>query len=95
MEQRVPLREINQRASAGIGTVASALVLAAEGPTVEAVVAYDEYLLRSPGEAGLPVVRPGVVGRPEESSTVYAACSSARQPDHAFRLGKGGRTRRP
>ena len=46
--------------------VASALLLAAEGPALEAVVAYDERLLRSAAQAGLPVVSPGVVGRPGE-----------------------------
>ena len=43
--------------------VASALVLQAEGPALEALVAYDERLLRSAAHAGLRVLSPGIVGQ--------------------------------
>ena len=55
MEQRVPLLELNQYITAVIDTVASALVLASEGPAAEALFAYDECLtaqLRASGVAG-------------------------------------------
>ena len=42
--------------------IASALVLQAQGPALEALVAYDERLLRSAAHAGLRVGSPGAVG---------------------------------
>jgi predicted nucleic acid-binding protein len=47
--------------------VASALVFQTAGPALEALIAYDERLLRSAAYAGLRVLSPGIVGHSRES----------------------------